>query len=81
MTEVQVLRGAVLAAWPYTVRLPRGRRDHRARRRPDGLFETACPPGGTFSPGAGHLTRTLAYRSCPACTRVLTAAPAPGAGR
>ncbi|MFE5511662.1 hypothetical protein ACFQ9J_13715 [Streptomyces sp. NPDC056529] len=75
MTGVQVLRGAALASWPYTVRLPRGRRDHRARRRPDGFFETACPaPGGTFLPGAGHLTRALAYRACPACTRALTAA-------
>ncbi|MFJ5635043.1 hypothetical protein ACIQF5_20700 [Streptomyces goshikiensis] len=75
MTEARVLRGAVLTAWPYTIRLPRGRHDHRARQRPAGLFETACSPGGTFPPGAGHLTRALAYRSCPACTRALTATP------
>ncbi|MGW7314700.1 hypothetical protein [Streptomyces sp. NPDC054865] len=75
MNGVPVLTGAVLAAWPYTVRLPRGRHDHRARLRPNGLFEIACPPGTTFPPGAGHLTRALAYRSCPACTCTL-AAPA-----
>jgi hypothetical protein len=61
--------------WPYTVRLPHGRRDHHARRRPDGSFETACPDGGVFSAGAGHLTRTLCYRSCRPCTRALAHTP------
>lgn len=61
--------------WPYTVNLPYGRRDHRARRRPDGAFETACPDGGVFPAGASHLTRDLCYRSCRACIRTLAAMP------
>ncbi|MGW2986432.1 hypothetical protein [Streptomyces goshikiensis] len=59
--------------WPYTVRLPYGRRDHRARQRTDGTFETACTEGGTFPAGAGHLVRPLCYRPCPGCTHATAA--------
>lgn len=54
--------------WPYTVRLHRGRLDHKARLRVDGLFEIAC--NGVTFPGGKDLTRPLCYRSCRACLRI-----------
>lgn len=57
---------AAARSWPYTVRLPRGRTDHRARRLADGYFETACRDGGVFPLGR-HLTRPLCYRPCRRC--------------
>jgi hypothetical protein len=77
MTPAMLLSAAVQGrlnctwSWPYTVRLPHGRRDHRARQRSDGKYETACPGGGIFPAGAGHLTRPLCYRTCQACARAL----------